>query len=148
MYATNQGFYNQGLFRAESIPLQHKRELMQEIRDIFDAGTTVNQDAVQVKIEIPQRQRTTQLKNAIEPPEPKRDTRKTSEVTELVTATLDGKIVKSSEKKDPNQQSILFEKTELEDMMPWERDIYVDMLITWIKEENEKAKQREANRNG
>ena len=33
-------------------------------------------------------------------------------------------------------------------MMPWERDIYVDMLITWIKEENEKQKQREANRNG
>ena len=29
-------------------------------------------------------------------------------------------------------------------MMPWERDIYVDMLITFIKEENEKHKQREA----
>ena len=38
--------------------------------------------------------------------------------------------------------------TEIEDMMPWERDIYVDMLITWIKEESEKQKQREANRNG
>ena len=38
--------------------------------------------------------------------------------------------------------------TEIEDMMPWERDIYVDMLITYIKEENEKQKQREANRNG
>ena len=38
--------------------------------------------------------------------------------------------------------------TEIEDMMPWERDIYVDILITWIKEENEKQKQREANRNG
>ena len=32
--------------------------------------------------------------------------------------------------------------------MPWERDIYLDMLITYIKEENEKQKQREANRNG
>ena len=31
-------------------------------------------------------------------------------------------------------------------MMPWEREIYVDMLITHIKEENEKAKQREAER--
>jgi hypothetical protein len=31
-------------------------------------------------------------------------------------------------------------------MMPWERDIYVDMLITWIKEQNEKQKQREAER--
>jgi hypothetical protein len=38
--------------------------------------------------------------------------------------------------------------TEIENMMPWERDIYVDMLITWIKEENEKQKQREANKNG
>ena len=37
--------------------------------------------------------------------------------------------------------------TEIENLMPWERDIYVDMLITWIKEENEKQKQREANRN-
>ena len=36
--------------------------------------------------------------------------------------------------------------TELDNMIPWERDIYVDMLITWIKEENEKQKQREANR--
>ena len=36
--------------------------------------------------------------------------------------------------------------TEIENMMPWERDIYVDMLITWIKEENEKQKQREAER--
>ena len=36
--------------------------------------------------------------------------------------------------------------TEIEDMMPWERDIYVDMLITWIKEQNEKRKQEEANR--
>ena len=38
--------------------------------------------------------------------------------------------------------------TEIENLMPWERDIYVDMLITHIKEENEKQKQREANRNG
>ena len=38
--------------------------------------------------------------------------------------------------------------SEIEDMMPWERDIYLDMVITYIKEENEKQKQREANRNG
>ena len=36
--------------------------------------------------------------------------------------------------------------TEIENMIPWERDIYVDMLITHIKEENEKQKQREAER--
>ena len=33
--------------------------------------------------------------------------------------------------------------TELNDMVPWEREIYVDMLITYIKEENEKEKQRQ-----
>ena len=36
--------------------------------------------------------------------------------------------------------------TEIENMMPWEREIYVDMLINYIKEENEKQKQREASR--
>tara|TARA_B100000780_G_scaffold58634_1_gene37367 strand:+ start:306 stop:461 length:156 start_codon:yes stop_codon:yes gene_type:complete len=34
--------------------------------------------------------------------------------------------------------------SDLENMMPWEREIYVDMLITHIKEENEKQKQRDA----
>ena len=31
---------------------------------------------------------------------------------------------------------------DLENMLPWEREIYVDMLITYIKEENEKEKRR------
>ena len=35
--------------------------------------------------------------------------------------------------------------TELENMMPWEREIYVDMLTTYIKEENQKAKARQHN---
>ena len=35
--------------------------------------------------------------------------------------------------------------TELENMMPWERDIYVDMLVNHIREENEKAKERQRN---
>ena len=34
--------------------------------------------------------------------------------------------------------------SELETMIPWEREIYLDMLVTWIKEQNEKQKQREA----
>ena len=38
--------------------------------------------------------------------------------------------------------------TELENMMPWEREVYVDMLITHIKEENEKQKQRIAEGTG
>jgi len=33
--------------------------------------------------------------------------------------------------------------SDLENMIPWEREIYVDMLVTFIKEENEKQKQRE-----
>jgi hypothetical protein len=32
--------------------------------------------------------------------------------------------------------------TELDNMLPWERDIYVSMLIQWIEEENEKLKQK------
>lgn len=32
--------------------------------------------------------------------------------------------------------------TELENMMPWEREIYVEMLIEFIKEENDRNKQR------
>jgi len=32
--------------------------------------------------------------------------------------------------------------SDLENMLPWEREIYVDMLIEYIREENEKA-QRE-----
>ena len=31
--------------------------------------------------------------------------------------------------------------SDLENMLPWEREIYVDMLITYIKEENEKQKR-------
>jgi len=32
--------------------------------------------------------------------------------------------------------------TEIENMMPWERDIYVDMLIKHIKEENKRQEER------
>jgi SET domain-containing protein len=35
---------------------------------------------------------------------------------------------------------------ELENMLPWEREIYVSMLIQYIEEENEKIKQRQAAR--
>ena len=34
--------------------------------------------------------------------------------------------------------------SDLENMIPWEREIYVDMLVTFIKEEKEKQKQRAA----
>jgi len=36
--------------------------------------------------------------------------------------------------------------TELENMLPWERDIYVTMLIQYIEQENEKIKQRQQSR--
>ena len=31
--------------------------------------------------------------------------------------------------------------TELENMMPWEREIYVNLLLQYIEEENERIKQ-------
>ena len=34
--------------------------------------------------------------------------------------------------------------SELENMLPWERGIYVTMLIEHIKEENERIKQQQA----
>ena len=33
--------------------------------------------------------------------------------------------------------------TELESMIPWERDIYVAMLIQYLEEENQKLKERQ-----
>jgi hypothetical protein len=36
---------------------------------------------------------------------------------------------------------------EIENMIPWERDIYLDMLVNYIKEENNKRK-REGRKNG
>jgi hypothetical protein len=35
--------------------------------------------------------------------------------------------------------------TELDNLIPWEKDIYVNMLVNYIKEENEK-RRREANK--
>jgi hypothetical protein len=31
--------------------------------------------------------------------------------------------------------------TELDNMMPWEREIYISLLSDWIKEENERIKK-------
>jgi len=31
--------------------------------------------------------------------------------------------------------------TELEEMMPWERAIYVHLLVEWVKKENERIKK-------
>lgn len=36
--------------------------------------------------------------------------------------------------------------TELENMMPWERDVYVNMLIQHLEQENEKIKQMQRNK--
>ena len=32
--------------------------------------------------------------------------------------------------------------TELENMLPWEREIYITLLIQYLEEENEKLKQQ------
>jgi len=33
--------------------------------------------------------------------------------------------------------------SELEEMLPWEREIYVEMLMQHIKEENEKIREKQ-----
>jgi hypothetical protein len=32
--------------------------------------------------------------------------------------------------------------TEIENMLPWEREIYIDMLINHVQEENKKQEER------
>ena len=34
--------------------------------------------------------------------------------------------------------------TELEEMMPWEREIYIGLLMQWIKEENDRIEKENA----
>jgi len=36
--------------------------------------------------------------------------------------------------------------TEIEDMLPYERDIYMSMLTNWVEEENERIKQQNQSR--
>mgnify|MGYP006120567199 FL=1 len=36
--------------------------------------------------------------------------------------------------------------TELEDMLPWEREIYINLLLQHIDEENERIKKENAQR--
>ena len=36
--------------------------------------------------------------------------------------------------------------TEIEDMLPYERDIYMTLLTNWVEEENEKIKQQTQSR--
>jgi len=38
--------------------------------------------------------------------------------------------------------------SELESMLPWEREIYIDMLVEHIREENEKIKEQQQMRRG
>ena len=35
--------------------------------------------------------------------------------------------------------------TEIENMIPWEREIYVRFLIEWLKEENDRRKKQQQN---
>jgi hypothetical protein len=38
--------------------------------------------------------------------------------------------------------------SELNDMVPWEKSIYISMLIRYVEEENEKIKQQNASKRG
>ncbi len=35
--------------------------------------------------------------------------------------------------------------TEVENMMPWEREVYISLLIQHLEEENDRMKQQQAN---
>ena len=37
--------------------------------------------------------------------------------------------------------------TELEDMMPWEREIYIGLLMNYLREEKEQREQEQRKRN-
>ena len=37
--------------------------------------------------------------------------------------------------------------SDIENMMPWERDIYIDMLVNFLKEQKEKQRERQAQGN-
>ena len=37
--------------------------------------------------------------------------------------------------------------TELDNMMPWEREIYVGLLSEWVKEENDRIEKENAKMN-
>ena len=37
--------------------------------------------------------------------------------------------------------------TELDNMMPWEREIYIGLLMDWIKEENDRIKKEQQRQN-
>ena len=45
-------------------------------------------------------------------------------------------------------QSHKYSLTELENMLPWERDVYLTLLMNHIAEENNKIKQQEQQRKG
>ena len=34
--------------------------------------------------------------------------------------------------------------TELENMMPWEREIYMGLLVKWVQDENERVEKENA----
>jgi len=34
--------------------------------------------------------------------------------------------------------------TEIDNMIPWERDIYINMLTEWVKEENRRMREQQS----
>jgi hypothetical protein len=36
--------------------------------------------------------------------------------------------------------------SELDNLMPWERQVYIDLLLKYLEEENEKLKEHQRNR--
>jgi hypothetical protein len=44
-------------------------------------------------------------------------------------------------------QNHKYSLSDIENMLPWEREIYVNMLINHIQEENERLRQKQFDRN-
>ena len=41
-------------------------------------------------------------------------------------------------------QHHVYSLTELENMIPWEREVYVQLLMQWLKEEEQRIKEQNA----
>jgi len=39
-----------------------------------------------------------------------------------------------------------FSLTEIEEMLPWEREVYVNLLLQWIEDENMRKRHEAANK--
>jgi len=54
---------------------------------------------------------------------------------------IDNSLVKMFNENFSMMQHHKYSLTEIENMIPWEREIYVGLLLNWIEEENKRIKK-------